>query len=168
MPQVTLDSTILEKLLKRAASAARRVSDIEDEVGYIAVDLLAEDIDAIVHELSELLGNPTLIVSAPNELAPVPDSVALVNALSDEEPTRLRVRRLRRTRSRHRQHVGRIPTTIETEVVFPNPQQPRAQRALMNTDARSTARWMRTAGVAALTLLVGLALWVLGGCGGVR
>jgi hypothetical protein len=68
MSQLTLDSAILEVLLKRAVSAARLVGYIEDGLDSgITVGPLADEIDAIVHELSELLGNPHLrVVSAPN------------------------------------------------------------------------------------------------------
>lgn len=65
MSQLILDSAILEALFERAVSAARRVSYIEDTVAHgLAVgdvDPLADEIDAIVHDLSELLGNPDLI-----------------------------------------------------------------------------------------------------------
>jgi hypothetical protein len=62
--QITLDRAILAMLLKRAASAARRVGYIDDGVdGALAIGSLADDIDAIVHELSELLGNPHLIAA---------------------------------------------------------------------------------------------------------
>src|SRR5512140_2559273 len=72
MSQLTLDSAVLEAFLERAALAARQVGYIEDRVacglpvGAGDVDLLADEIDTIVHELSELLGNPDLIA------APVP------------------------------------------------------------------------------------------------
>ena len=169
MPQLTIDSAILQTLLKRATSAARLVSHIEDAVGYLAVDLLADDIDTIVHELSELLGNPTLIVRpVANELAPVPDSAALVNAFADEESTQPRVRRLRPAYRRRRQRVERASRAIRTEAVSSNSGQARESRAPMIEHARSAEPWMRAATVAALTLLVGLVLWALGACGGVR
>lgn len=60
--QLTLDTTTLEKLLAHAASAARIVGSIDEIVGgAFAVGLLADDIDAIVHQLTELLGNPDLV-----------------------------------------------------------------------------------------------------------
>jgi len=65
MPQLTLDTAVLETLLKRAMSAARRISYIEDGLyGPSDVDLLADDIDAIIHELTETLGNPHLIATS--------------------------------------------------------------------------------------------------------
>jgi len=57
--QVMLDSSILESLLQRAASAARRVGHIDDGV-FTAVGPLADDIDRIVHTLTELLGSPLI------------------------------------------------------------------------------------------------------------
>jgi hypothetical protein len=67
--QLTLDSATLETLLKHAASASRLVGYIDDSVnGALAVGPLADRIDAIVHTLSELLGNPGLIA------APVPSA----------------------------------------------------------------------------------------------
>src|SRR5215216_6010404 len=57
--QLKLDSAILENLFTHAASAARRVGSIDDRVdGTLGVGPLADHIDAIVHELSELLGKP--------------------------------------------------------------------------------------------------------------
>lgn len=50
--QVTLDSTVLEALLKHATTAAARVGHVDD----LAVGSVADDIDAIVRKLDELLG----------------------------------------------------------------------------------------------------------------
>jgi len=80
--QLTLDRAILDTLLKHAMSAARLVGSIDDgDGGALAVGPLADDIDAIVHELSELLGNPHLIA------APVPSARPTYD---DDEPTRVR------------------------------------------------------------------------------
>ncbi len=57
MPQLIVDRAILEMLHKRAASVAYRAS-------YIADAELADEVDAIAHELSELLGDPHLRVGA--------------------------------------------------------------------------------------------------------
>jgi hypothetical protein len=54
--QLAVDRTVLEAMLKHATSAARRL----DHRDAPSVEVLAADIDAIVHELSELLGHPTL------------------------------------------------------------------------------------------------------------
>jgi hypothetical protein len=61
---LSVPRTALADLLERAASAARIVGHIDAP----AVEPLADHIDAIVHELSELLGNPHLIA------APVPSA----------------------------------------------------------------------------------------------
>jgi hypothetical protein len=52
--QIDLDSTVLDTLLRHATAVARRVGDMDDP----AAGALADDIDAIVHRLSELLGHP--------------------------------------------------------------------------------------------------------------
>jgi hypothetical protein len=62
---LTLDRAILEKLLAHAAAAARIVGHLEDAP---AIGPLADHVDAIVHELSELLGEPHRIA------APVPSA----------------------------------------------------------------------------------------------
>src|ERR1043166_4014979 len=59
--QLTLDSAVLEKLFAHAASAAHLVGHLDDAV---AAGPLAEPIDAIAHELIELLGAPRLIVES--------------------------------------------------------------------------------------------------------
>jgi hypothetical protein len=61
---LTLDRAILEKLLAHAAAAARIVGHSDD----LTAEPLADHVDAIVHELSELLGEPHLIA------APVPSA----------------------------------------------------------------------------------------------
>jgi hypothetical protein len=55
--KLSLDRSALEKLLMHAASAARIAGSIDD----VAIGPLADEIDAIAYELSELLGNPDLI-----------------------------------------------------------------------------------------------------------
>lgn len=61
-PQLIVDRAVLEALHKRAASAAYRASYIAD------AEVLGDEMDVIVHVLSELLGNPRLRVG------PVPDA----------------------------------------------------------------------------------------------
>jgi hypothetical protein len=63
--KLTFDKSILEKLFGHAAAAARIIGHLDDT---IAVGPLADHVDAIVHELSELLGEPHLIA------APVPSA----------------------------------------------------------------------------------------------
>jgi hypothetical protein len=65
--KLTLNKSILEKLFGHAAAAARIIGHLDDT---IAVGPLADHVDAIVHDLSELLGNPHLIA------APVPSTQA--------------------------------------------------------------------------------------------
>jgi hypothetical protein len=63
--RIHVDRTLLLDLLAHASSSARIVGHLDDTP---AVEQLADDIDAIVHRLSELLGNPHLIA------APVPSA----------------------------------------------------------------------------------------------
>jgi hypothetical protein len=53
--QLSIDRNALESLLAHAASAAHLVGHLDSP---IAAGPLAEHIDAIVHALTELLGNP--------------------------------------------------------------------------------------------------------------
>jgi hypothetical protein len=66
-PSVTIDRTTLVDLLGHATSAARLVGHLDDA---LAVEPLADHVDAIVHELSELLGNRDVIA------APLPSARA--------------------------------------------------------------------------------------------
>lgn len=92
MSQFIVDRAFLEKLHTRASAASRLVGYIDDSVdGASAAGPLAEEIDAIVHELSELLGNPHLIV-------------AQVIAFPDDEPTKPHMR-LRPDHGRSRERV---------------------------------------------------------------
>jgi hypothetical protein len=61
---IPIERTALADLLAHAASAARLVGHIDAP----AVEPLADHIDAIVHELTELLGDPHVIA------APVPSA----------------------------------------------------------------------------------------------
>jgi hypothetical protein len=51
---IALDTNLLDTVLEHATSAARRIGLIDNP----AIGALADDIDVIVHELSELLGQP--------------------------------------------------------------------------------------------------------------
>jgi hypothetical protein len=73
--QITLDTAVLETLLNHAASAARLVGHLDDAIA--AAGPLADHIDAIACELSELLGNPH----------PVP---SVRPSYDDDEPTEAR------------------------------------------------------------------------------
>lgn len=63
-PQLIVDRAVLEALHKRAASAAYRASYIAD------AEVLGDEMDVIVHVLSELLGNPHLRVGAVPDTCP--------------------------------------------------------------------------------------------------
>ena len=81
--KIALDITVLDALLKHATSAARRVGHI----GHSVVGPLAGDIDAIVHELSELLGH-ALQVPKPvlgELLAHASSAARIVGHLDDRE-----------------------------------------------------------------------------------
>jgi len=185
MPQIIVDRAILKALLKRAESAGRLVGCIvESGNDAFAVDPLADEIDAIVHELTELLGNPHLITAfVPdacstfgaddvtradvvtkrwNEPTPVPVRPTLAAAFSATQPTRPRVRRLR---PRHRlqcQDVGKRSTW-----------QALLQHAPAIEPSGLATRWVRGATVTALIALLGVIsiLLMLGACiaiGGAR
>ena len=55
---ISVDARILSKLLRHAASASRLVGHLDDSDREGLVDQLAGLVDAITHELSELLGAP--------------------------------------------------------------------------------------------------------------
>ena len=63
-PQLIVDRAVLEALHKRAASAAHRASYVAD------AEVLGDEMDVIVHVLSELLGNPRLRVRAAPDACP--------------------------------------------------------------------------------------------------
>ena len=178
MSQITLDRGILEAVLERAESAARLVSYIDDRgKDAFAVHPLADEIDAIVHELTELLGNPHLIAASVSDAcstfgaddvtradlvtkrwdeptpAPVPPNLAA--AFTADEPTRLHVRRLRPMHRPQRQYVGNGSTW---------PADPREVPAV--EPSRLATGWIRGATVAALIALLGVIsiLLTLGAC----
>jgi len=62
--QLTIDRATLERLHAHAASASRLIGHID----ALATGPLADHVDALAHELGELLGNPHLIA------APVPSA----------------------------------------------------------------------------------------------
>jgi hypothetical protein len=65
---ITLDRSTLEKLRHRAASAAQLIGHLDDKAQPELIRQLGDRVDAIAHELAELLG-------APGALA-VPDAAA--------------------------------------------------------------------------------------------
>jgi hypothetical protein len=54
--RITLERSTLEKLLHHAASAAHLAGHLDDDARVHIVSALADHVDAVVHELSELLG----------------------------------------------------------------------------------------------------------------
>src|SRR5512140_2452422 len=58
--QLTIDRATLERLHAHASSAARLVGHID----ALATGPLADHVDALAHELGELLGNPHLIAAS--------------------------------------------------------------------------------------------------------
>jgi hypothetical protein len=75
--ELTLDRATLEKLLAHATSVARIVGHSD----ALAAGPIADHVDAIVHELSELLGNHHLLA------APVP---SVRPSYDDDEYTQAR------------------------------------------------------------------------------
>jgi hypothetical protein len=66
--QLTLDRTTLEKLLYHAAFAAHLVGHLDDNPHRDLITQLGDHVDAIAHELAELLGDPQAV--APDAAAP--------------------------------------------------------------------------------------------------
>jgi hypothetical protein len=181
MPQLTLDTAVLEMLLKRAMSASHRIRCIEDGVhGPLDVELLADDIDAIIHELTESLGNPHLIAaSVPDACSTFgtddvtradlvtkrwnePTPPKLVAAFTATGSTRPGVRRLRPMHRLQCQHVGKGSTWQAHP-----PQAPAVEPSRLATG------WVRGATITALIALLSVIsiLLTLGACiatGGAR
>lgn len=89
--QVTVDSAVLRELLAHASSAARLVSYLDDRSDApILVDPLADNVDAIVHELCELLGRagalPRLVPSTGPTLGDPADRGSAASASPEVRP----------------------------------------------------------------------------------
>jgi hypothetical protein len=67
--QLTLDRSILEKLLHHAAFAAHLVGHLDDKAHAELIRQIGDHVDAIAHELAELLGDPDAL-AAPGAAAP--------------------------------------------------------------------------------------------------
>lgn len=67
--QLTLDRSTLEKLLDHAAFAAHLVGHLDDKAQAELIRQIGDRVDAIAHELAELLGAPSALV-APDAAAP--------------------------------------------------------------------------------------------------
>ena len=66
---VTFDASTLEKLLHHAAFAPHLVGQLNDETRRDVVGQLGDQVDAIAHQPTELLGNPQAR-AAPDTLTP--------------------------------------------------------------------------------------------------
>jgi hypothetical protein len=64
--QLTVDSSVLESLLERAAQASRLVGYIDEHADDAIVGPLGDSVDEMVHVLSEFLGNPDVIGRVPS------------------------------------------------------------------------------------------------------
>jgi hypothetical protein len=89
--QVTVDSAVLHELLAHASSAARLVSYLDDRSdAAILVDPLTDSLDAIVHELCELLGSarafPRLVQSTGPALGGRADRGSAASASPEVRP----------------------------------------------------------------------------------
>ena len=181
---IPIPESVLADLLAHAAAAAHNVGHLDDSP---ATDLLADDLDAIVHKLSELLGADLIAVPAPSALSPlapainapehVVPEVSRVSYLlpavldpapgvlpADDELTQPRVRQLRPP-GRLCQRTARQlrPTHRRQHHRSDNMRMASGQP----TGARSEARWVRSAIVTALVaLLAVLAFLLLGACHG--
>jgi hypothetical protein len=66
---VTIDRALLEKLLDHAAFAAHLVGHLDDDAHRELIRQIGDRVDTIVHELTEILGNPGAL-AAPDAAAP--------------------------------------------------------------------------------------------------
>ena len=123
--QLTIDRAVLEILLEQAESVSYLVGGIAERAADRMVEQRSDDIDAIVHELNELLGNPHLIAaSVPNarstfashELGPVLDPAGLVIGFTDDESMRPHMGRLRSRFLLGSSPPRVLPLAIEREV----------------------------------------------------
>lgn len=105
MMVLRVDRVVLEKLLHKAAAASRLIGHIDHEV---AGGPLADDVDEIVHVLSELLGHPEAVTAEvpsasstfPAELAHLPELVTLARPSTAQDYWSPFGRAVRSTRSR--------------------------------------------------------------------
>jgi hypothetical protein len=67
--RITVDRTTLEKLLDHAAFAAHLVGHLDDDAHRELIGQISDRVDAIAHELTELLGAPSALAE-PDAAAP--------------------------------------------------------------------------------------------------
>lgn len=76
-PSLHVPKLVLVDLLAHASSAARIVGHFDDREGSFSLEQVSDHVDALVHGLSELLGNHRSTA----ELAPDDDETAVVDEL---------------------------------------------------------------------------------------
>jgi hypothetical protein len=79
----TLDRSAQEKLLHHAAFAAHLVSHLDDDADLEPIRQLGDHVDAIAHELTELLGNPRAL-AAPDAAAR--DAAPMLTCITGDAP----------------------------------------------------------------------------------
>lgn len=67
--QVRIDSEVLDSLLAHAAFAARLVGHLDESTQPALIRQLGDRVDAVVHGLTELLGDPRALAE-PDAAAP--------------------------------------------------------------------------------------------------
>jgi hypothetical protein len=67
--QLTVDRSILGKLLHHAASAAQLVGHLDDNAQPELIRQIGDRVDTVAHELAEILGAPSAL-AAPDAAAP--------------------------------------------------------------------------------------------------
>ena len=67
--QLSLDRSTLEKLLHHAAFAAHLIGHLDDDAHRELIRQIGDHADAVVHGLTELLGDPGAL-AAPDAAAP--------------------------------------------------------------------------------------------------
>lgn len=61
--KLTLDRSMLEKLLHHAAFAAQLVGHLDDSAHADLVSQIGDHLDAIAHELTEIFGDPRAVAA---------------------------------------------------------------------------------------------------------
>lgn len=162
--KLALDSTVLETLLEHAASAARLVGHIDEGVnGTLPLGQLADEIDAIVHQLSELLGNPhwVAVPASSTSLTVVPDVVSHDRAIAQDEASRALT--TPNANCIHSPLAGGA-----TDVGMRPHRQAGGPRTMSSQNNGASRWWRRVAALAGMIVLTELMFRVLGSCGGAR
>ena len=87
--QVRIDSEVLDSLLAHAALAAQLVGHLDDSAQPELIRQLGDRVDAVVHGLTELLGDPDAIAgtdaAAPDDRK-VPDGAPMLTSIAGGAP----------------------------------------------------------------------------------